>query len=304
MGNHGEQEIRADNSMTIFISKLVASPNHCHIKNLSLTVCSSDLNIATSLRSNRGLMMNLQRLELGLIDQHSMHRSVQRISALFRALLCCEDEDEVESDESTSKMLCFKSLEMLSIDFCPAAHSGDNDVSPDDLRCLAQSIPRMFPALRLLALFGSESTLLFNDAHLDGFLRGHRLEQLIDLSLGFEDMTPHNLFGGALRRILSTCPNLAWLTLQSEQLMAEDRDHEVLQRIVAEATRDMRGLKWITLCGADQDRIYPISSENSVNIEFWDRSIEQCDFEAALRRSSQIVSQRDQINALRGELQT
>merc|ERR1719486_1184550 len=110
-------------------------------------------------------MVNLERMELGLLDQLSPHRSVQSIAALFRALLCCGQDEDID--------LKFTRLEMLSIDFCPTAHSnGDND-------------------------------------------------------------------------------------------------HEALHRVVAEAAsgRSLGGLTWITLCGAQQDRIYHGSTENAVNIE-------------------------------------
>jgi len=293
----GEGEPRADDSLMRFISRLVASPNHNHITNLALTVSSSDLSVATSLRRNRGMMANLKRLQLGLLDRDSLHRSVQNIAALFRTLLCRDDY----TDPSGGEELVFSRLEMLSIDFCPTAHSGGfNDVSPSDLRRMSRDLPRLFPKLRLLALYGSHSSLLFNEAHLDGFLSGGAgcLRQIIDLSLGFEGLAPRHQFGEALRGILESCPELAWLTLESEQLLSEhgSRDHEALHHVVADATRgdDLGGLKWITMCSAEQDRIYPISSDNAVNIEYWDRSIEHCDFEAALSRSAQIVSERGQ----------
>merc|ERR1712228_112016 len=177
----------------------------------------------------------------------------------------------------------FENLEILMIDFCPSGHcSGYNDVKPSDLTQFAASIPKIFPNLKLLALYGSQRQLLFNESHLNALLNVKRLEQIIDLSLGFEDVSSVN--ESMIKNILNTFPNLTWLTLETEQILNESNS---FFEIVNEAIDARHNLEWITICAAERDSILKV--DNRVFIEYWDRNIHQCDFDAALERSKEII---------------
>ena len=62
--------------------------------------------------------------------------------------------------------------------------------------------------------------------------------------------------------------------------------HNVVSKIVDAC----HNLEWITICAAERDCILKL--DNGVFIEYWDRNIHQCDFDAALIRSQQIIQKK------------
>merc|ERR1712233_221301 len=111
-------------------------------------------------------------------------------------------------------------------------------------------------------------------------------EQIIDLSLGFEDISFVN--ESMIKNILQTFPNLTWLTLETENILKETQKfHNIISNAVDSRYNN---LQWITICAAESDCILKL--ENNVFIEYWDRNIHQCDFDAALIRSQQIIKKK------------
>lgn len=174
---------------------LVLSTQHTQIRNLTLTLFDAD--IVKLMRMNRCFIHNLHKLELGLIDKrvrtrrgriHQRYQEQQEdhvdISAIFRQLFMSSSNTDIDNEHQ------FANLQILLIDFCPLPHArGYDDISPTDLHDFALHLPHTFPSLKLLGLYGSHSPLLFNDDHLYGFLRAKCLPQIIDLSIGFEDLS-------------------------------------------------------------------------------------------------------------------
>lgn len=269
-----------ERSVHDFVVDLVRSTEHRQIRNLALSVHGDD--ILSAMRMNPMLIGNLKKLELGLMDRHCHHDHSTDIAANFRRLFSRNAERAV-----------FGNLEMLLIDFCPNAHGGVfNDVSPSDLSEFSASIPAVFPALKLLALYGSRSKLMFGDEHLRGLLDGHCVEQIVDLSLGFEHLSDH-LVDRLVPDILATFRNVAWLTLQSQEFLVGAGRHRFEHSL--QSTVDVRhhNLEWVTLCGAECDEIRSLS--NGVYVEYWDRGIAQCQFNEALARSQEIVRKRHHV---------
>jgi len=260
-----------------FVVDLARSTEHRQIRNLALNVHGDD--ILRSMRMNPFFIGNLKKLELGLMDRHCRH-SLDRgsdIAMNFRRLF---------SMNGPSDCAVFANLEMLLIDFCPDPHGGFNNVSPSDLSEFSASIPTVFPALKLLALYGSRSELMFGDEHLHGLLDGHCIDQIIDLSLGFQYLSDHCIDRLAVD-ILGTFRNVAWLTLQSQHFLAEPTSTRFQRHLVRAVDGRHHNLQWVTLCGAECDQILSLS--NGLFLEHWDRGIAQCQFDEALQRSTNIV---------------
>jgi len=277
-------------SLSEFALDLVSSRDHHQIRNLALTLY--DDAILSTMRRNPFFARNLKKLEIALIHRDCLQQNGQNdhddigennTANLFRTLFMSPASED-------SNHAIFRNLEMLLIDFCPNTHCGRfTDIAPSDLSAFSASIPTVFPALKLLALYGSGRELPFTDEHLRGFLDvdGH-LEGIIDLSLGFEHLSAAS-FDHLVGDILNTFPNVAWLTLEHRHfLTASNRFHETLAESVDPQNHN---LKWITLCSAERDEIHTLS--NGVYVEYWDRGIAQCQFDAALVRSTQIVHEKN-----------
>jgi len=281
----------------IFLQRLALSPNHSQLRFLSFTV--HDVQVIKSLRRNQCLIRNLHKLEIGLLDRETETQHIIDFVQLFRCLSVphpqkCRGEHADTNQDASDKLYSFENLEILLIDFCPSVHSrGFLDISPRDLQQFGRHLPQTFPAVKLLGLYGSHSPLSFDDQHLHGFLRDNYLPQIIDLSIGFEELTLD--FRGEederdthfLRRILNVFPNLAWLTLENDQFLIENRAFERMVSTLHAQARENIKLQWITLCASEKDEIETMA--NGLFVEYWDRGIEQCDFDAALKRSQQIV---------------
>merc|ERR1712154_378307 len=103
-------------------------------------------------------------------------------------------------------------------------------------------------------------------------------------------------YDNLINDILSTFPNLAWLTLENEQFLTDsERFHDIVEN-----EKNINNLKWITLCASEKDEIYSLS--NGVYIEYWDRGIEQCDFDGALQRSQEIINDKNDNKQLTNRL--
>eukprot|EP01083_Nonionella_stella_P001228 3591_1 len=260
-----------------FTKQLVSSHCHSQITNLSLTI--HNVEIIECMRANPHFIHNLRKFEVGLMDRRCEEdESANNISIIFQALFA-------------ENVANFENLEILLIDFCPNIYSqGYNDISPTDLSNFARNLPSVFPSLQLLALYGSMSQLLFNDTHLHALLSAATncvLSQIIDLSIGFEGLSSAVMRDHLMRDVAATFPNLAWLTLQNEHfLMDEERFHQICNKDDCVLPLP----QWITLCASEKDEIYELP--NGVFIEYWERGIEQCDFDAALDRSREIIKKR------------
>jgi len=278
------EEEWTENSLHQFMVDLLSSTNHTQIRFLSLVLY--DDHLLRTMTMNPLFIQNLKKLELGLIDPSPYnhyahdHDGVAEISVLFRSLFASGNRNE--------KRGVFRNLEMLLIDFCPEPHSnGFNDITALDLSEFSASIPTMFPALKLLALYGSHSELCFDEMHLKGLLDGHHLPQIIDLSLGFEHLSPSSI-DHVMNDVLSTFPNVAWVTLEHRTFLTDTQ--RFTRSVINSVNPKRHNLEWITLCAATRDEIAKLS--NGVYIEYWDRSIASCQFDAALARSKEIVMKR------------
>eukprot|EP01084_Bolivina_argentea_P193983 332785_1 len=277
--------ICTDNTINEFAKQIMSSKCHSQIRNLCLNIYN--INILKTLRMNQDFIGNLYKFEIGLIDKQEEHDQQihnVNISVIFQTLFCIDNRNYYS----------FRKLEMLLIDFCPNSYSqGYNDISPIDLSNFIQNMPQLCPSLKLLALYGSMNVLLFNDDHLNSLLYKTNnivIPQIIDLSIGFEDMSSN--VDNLIIDIMNTFPNLAWLTLQNEQLLLDQkRFHKIVDDsldTIKSKSYDNLKLKWITLCNSEKDAIY--ESSNGMFIEYWQREIQDCDFDAALHRSQQLSS--------------
>jgi len=293
LANSIAEEEWKENTLSQFMMDLVSSRNHSQIRFLSLIL--HDDHLLNTMTMNSFFIQNLKKLELGLIDRapyNHDHDGGAQISVLFRRLFEGGNQRENNEENSSSNSIMhrpvFRNLEMLLIDFCPEPHSnGFNDITPLDLSEFSTSIPTVFPALKLLALYGSHSELYFDDMHLKGLLDGHRLPQIIDLSLGFEHLSPSSL-DHVMNDVLKTFPNVAWLTLEHRQFLSDSK--RFTRSVIRSVVPEQHNLEWVTLCAAERDEIAKLS--NGVYIEYWDRSIGSCQFDAALDRSKEIVRKR------------
>jgi len=303
LANAIAEEEWKENSLHQFMMDLVSSTNHSQIRFLSLIL--HDDHLLNTMTMNSFFIQNLKKLELGLIDRTPYNRynhdqdGGTQISVLFRRLFAGGNGTESDPESQSVNGTVFRNLEMLLIDFCPEPHSnGFNDITPLDLSEFSTSIPTVFPALKLLALYGSHSELYFDDMHLKGLLDGHRLPQIIDLSLGFEHLSSSSI-DHVMNDVLKTFPNVAWLTLEHNQFLSDPE--QFTRSVIRSVDPEQHNLEWVTLCAAERDEIAKLS--NGVYIEYWDRSIGSCQFDAALARSKEIVKKRSFEQTKRGGIQ-